>query len=740
MGKKWDMLFHRNKYKNIVNTYDTLKLNCIQGINIFLKQNNRYWSDTYEFKEYLSQNVEDIRELQKQYDQEEQRKQEIRDRNESIKKNYKYGYEYYLFKENLKRIDLLTRLKMTSIMEKGFKPKLVMSYTPTAEQIYNDFDYIKKLENSIQILVSIKKDCPEGFVSCAKAHKVDPSSSLDPPYDITSDNFINTMTGLTDDIKYRQRVLNLCKEYPAGVRLVIDPKNIDDIMFLASKTEEIKRAEKDYQDLCELKKNNPEIVNLIIKHLCKMPNIKIEELRLDVICGILEHRQLISCNDVSICEPYLYLSNSQQKYIMSLPTPLLQKMYVLKHIFSAKSTSIESSTPEDCNPAVNAFMDDCKGIDIKGVSYNTYFETVSRLSKDNHSINSALSRINRHRKIVENLYNKEKDAVLPFSALTDVYYNKSLSQAIENAEVQRADATKAVTIMTRYPLGYKSLVTKGRIKDILMTKKASHDELKWIIANENVFKSEQAAKELEEKINRARRIISSNSIAVKRLMPNVNSFTLTPVQAEKVLSEETKISTLTRLFNKVASWEKTKGIPHYFFYWYYPTRFVDVTQESEYARKLIWNFKDGNYQEEVIDIVTQKLQSTFSSDCARLTLVCIPASTIEDNDYRYTDFSETVCDKLNMYNAFEKIIITKEKDPSHLGGMDSAEYQFEESFFSGKYVVLFDDVVTRGHSIVSFKNKLESFGAIVICAISIGRTYSDYYGDDRKPHPWSGIL
>ena len=29
--------------------------------------------------------------------------------------------------------------------------------------------------------------------------------------------------------------------------------------------------------------------------------------------------------------------------------------------------------------------------------------------------------------------------------------------------------------------------------------------------------------------------------------------------------------------------------------------------------------------------------------------------------------------------------------------------------------------------------------ANVVCAISIGRTYSDYHGDNRTPHPWSGI-
>lgn len=36
------------------------------------------------------------------------------------------------------------------------------------------------------------------------------------------------------------------------------------------------------------------------------------------------------------------------------------------------------------------------------------------------------------------------------------------------------------------------------------------------------------------------------------------------------------------------------------------------------------------------------------------------------------------------------------------------------------------------------KTVLEQMGATVICAISIGRTYSDYHGENNQPHPWTG--
>ena len=95
-----------------------------------------------------------------------------------------------------------------------------------------------------------------------------------------------------------------------------------------------------------------------------------------------------------------------------------------------------------------------------------------------------------------------------------------------------------------------------------------------------------------------------------------------------------------------------------------------------------------------------------------------------------------VCDSTSMKNGYEHITITKEKEPSHLGGESPAEYSYDAEFFNNSLVVLFDDVVTRGRSITKMKEELENVGATVVAAISIGRTYSDWGGNPRRPHPY----
>lgn len=60
----------------------------------------------------------------------------------------------------------------------------------------------------------------------------------------------------------------------------------------------------------------------------------------------------------------------------------------------------------------------------------------------------------------------------------------------------------------------------------------------------------------------------------------------------------------------------------------------------------------------------------------------------------------------------------------HLGGtgLDTTKQSFDREFFKGKYVLLFDDVITKGISMSIFKRKMESLGAIVVGGLALGKT------------------
>ena len=75
-----------------------------------------------------------------------------------------------------------------------------------------------------------------------------------------------------------------------------------------------------------------------------------------------------------------------------------------------------------------------------------------------------------------------------------------------------------------------------------------------------------------------------------------------------------------------------------------------------------------------------------------------------------------------MRNGYNYVSVISDGEAKHMGGTSSAQYSIDTSYFKDKYIVLFDDVITSGRSMESFKRQLEIAGAIVICGISIGKT------------------
>lgn len=260
---------------------------------------------------------------------------------------------------------------------------------------------------------------------------------------------------------------------------------------------------------------------------------------------------------------------------------------------------------------------------------------------------------------------------------------------------------------------------------------------------------EEAEKiELEEKrillenLSKAKAIATNYTNAFNKYFPNVSINLITNDHAVEIIKSETKLreyqNFVKRINNAVSNWSDFKGMPYYHFYFYYPKRFDDITSQSIKARNLIYNFKNGSHFTEVLNIMQEKLKSTFNSeDLSKMTLVCIPASNILDNNKRYAFYTDRLCSSIGLRNAFNHISITKEKSKSHLGGTDVAEYSFDINFFKEAFVILFDDVVTRGRSMSQFKAKMKELGADVVCAISIGRTVSDYNGTIGQQHPWT---
>lgn len=225
----------------------------------------------------------------------------------------------------------------------------------------------------------------------------------------------------------------------------------------------------------------------------------------------------------------------------------------------------------------------------------------------------------------------------------------------------------------------------------------------------------------------AKRIIDSEQLIKNRDYEEI--------ERKRKREEEERIAAQKReLENCVSNWNTIGFSLHYnYLLRYYPTTCdFDATEDEWADRWLVWNFKNtpgktSSIQHEqalnnLLPRLTSMLRSTFGDKLQLLTLVCIPAASKVNNDARFKDFSERLSNVTGMYNAFEYIQVMEDATPKHLGGSGTPVLHFDEEFFYGKYILLFDDVITRGNSMLRFKSKLNTLGATVIAGVTIGKT------------------
>lgn len=207
---------------------------------------------------------------------------------------------------------------------------------------------------------------------------------------------------------------------------------------------------------------------------------------------------------------------------------------------------------------------------------------------------------------------------------------------------------------------------------------------------------------------------------------------------EKRIEEEK--STLMRC---VSNWYEPRRsyVKCFSMYNYYPTTCDWEANDNEWwVRNLIWDFKANPNKPQPISLIMELhrrasniiivnlakcLRYFFGNELSKLTFVCIPSSKAVVTQRRYEDFSEQLCTMLGMSNAYQYINVEHDGEAKHIGGTMKAKYVFDDSFFKGKYILLFDDVITSGSSMEAFKNQMERMNAFVVGGISIGVTKHD---------------
>ncbi|MBR8764880.1 hypothetical protein IX336_000233 [Porphyromonas levii] len=274
--------------------------------------------------------------------------------------------------------------------------------------------------------------------------------------------------------------------------------------------------------------------------------------------------------------------------------------------------------------------------------------------------------------------------------------------------------------------------------------------------------------------NEAKALAKNFSLGFSQLVGNVDIDELSFGKLENILRQEEEIRNLDgrlkaekrrreqeekerearrreieRWENAVSSWSTPSysSVRYFSLYNYYPTTCDwQASQEEWNIRNLIWNFKanpnkpmseaeiirrHNSAVETLLPDLLKCLNQFFGSNLSDLTLVCIPSSKKVVTERRYESFSKTLTSETGMSNSYDYINVVEDGGAKHLGESGSAKYSINKSFFDGRRILLFDDVITSGRSIEKWAKFLRGCGAYVVGAVSIGRTR--HQREDNNP-------
>lgn len=157
---------------------------------------------------------------------------------------------------------------------------------------------------------------------------------------------------------------------------------------------------------------------------------------------------------------------------------------------------------------------------------------------------------------------------------------------------------------------------------------------------------------------------------------------------------------------------------------YLPVRY-SANSEQQQNRQEVYNFKDGRCSSRVSSALIDRINEIVSGNPSNWVVAFIPASTSSRTIVKYSSLANTISRNVRasvsltaVYNAIDRestMITGKVSDPTQTFGFNPSE-------FSGKNVILIDDVITTGRSFVRCADKLSSMGAKSVVGLFVAKT------------------
>lgn len=165
------------------------------------------------------------------------------------------------------------------------------------------------------------------------------------------------------------------------------------------------------------------------------------------------------------------------------------------------------------------------------------------------------------------------------------------------------------------------------------------------------------------------------------------------------------------------------GIRCVFTGYYFPQRYKDwiCDSQADFVER-VYAFKDG--RDICRDCFSRAMQVLPIE--GTVTAMFMPCSTSHRYHRRFSGIASFLEKEGYALSGLDLICITEERESKHASGrrsgIDTANYLMANSL-QGKNVVIVDDLLTSGDSLMEYAHNLERVGAKVVGAVFLARTF-----------------
>ena len=169
---------------------------------------------------------------------------------------------------------------------------------------------------------------------------------------------------------------------------------------------------------------------------------------------------------------------------------------------------------------------------------------------------------------------------------------------------------------------------------------------------------------------------------------------------------------------------------------YIPARYVGLTSKQQQDRQAVYDFKNGSCPIYARDLLSSKIASIIASTPSSWVVCFIPASTKSKHIKRYCNLASYLGKVLACPVCIDGIDVAYDRESGHVSGKSGNPIEnmiFNPERFSGKKVVLIDDVRTRGVTFDRTADKLVSLGAVSVYGVFLAQTIHPNLPIDTTP-------